>query len=932
MSGEEGNEATGVQYNGRHKSARELSFLKEEDLVKNVDFDSFLDQSMASDDNSNSILNYFNKCDNIDSPVRLETSENGLAGFASLKTKTFDNNFRDLHDLKRENELLTLSKRYLYSKLYTPKLEALQKLVEPGAYPGSRVPFGRDVNRNTHIHSSSTSKAQRKVLGRTTTHFTLDPNFMDTSTDTRTEDLEVSSDFVGDSTSMFKGNVASFEDSTLAPDLSESDTDRMSTKRPSVEFDAFSTLPEKRIHTSKISQAQKNTQNVITLMSNHVNVNGVKKKRVQIPQSAYKRAHTGGDESSNKIVLKLVDSEESPKSLAEKIECCLDNIVDSIELYGTEIVNPEIILESLEAIRPQSMDKEVFDLLCLKPIGMSGEEFSNLMSNYGGEEFINQLQNFNAVNTNAMGQVLDPEHEILKELNRLGRIHKKLINEHTYYTNVFARLKENFASQVEDLLQTTRQDLRLEGGYSYLQWGRIKNITSWKQGDPIIREKGFAQDMASKNKIKTLQRMEEAFGSNIKTCVDSPISHIPMEEGQYIYFIKSLQDVEEKEQEAFQLQVRRDRLQTIAEFTVAGPPYKPEDCLAWKCIGLSCNSIVWKMYNTAECRPIVYKFRALKESDSRTIETLKKMYNTAFEKIKGLKFKLSKRRQILFSSSVNIKGNMIIEEMPFVNYTPFFLFMEKSMQLNSNEKFAHTQVVVREIVRLVNQIKDLNFILPLKSSRVFVSSGKIVLSAGVPLSILGKEYIDLAGKIAQPTIASLLWGKHINWYLPPEANNNPAYTTDPTLISKAHTWMIGKIIYEATSPTTITRQELDISRIDTCENDVTREFLKICLNVNVDARPTIEELLSFPYMRRIKINYGTLVPTNVPKSRCAVEFMGDLETILLNKIRRTEKGVADYEQQEEVDIKFCDSDDDNLGSLNDIDKYAYYLNIANEIS
>lgn len=38
-----------------------------------------------------------------------------------------------------------------------------------------------------------------------------------------------------------------------------------------------------------------------------------------------------------------------------------------------------------------------------------------------------------------------------------------------------------------------------------------------------------------------------------------------------------------------------------------------------------------------------------------------------------------------------------------------------------------------------------------------------------------------------------------------------------------------------------------------------------------------------------------------------MEILGDIETIVLNKINRTEKGVADYEQNEKWDAMLCES-------------------------
>ncbi|XP_954506.1 LOW QUALITY PROTEIN: uncharacterized protein TA19460 [Theileria annulata] len=918
----------------------DLHILKDEESVDNISFPELSVESIASEELRNPVLNKITTCDTIDSPIRLDTSEQKPCGFSSLKTETFDNNFKDIHRLKRKHELLALSKRTLYSKLYTPKLEALQRLVEPGKYLINNHFDYQDKNLSTSSYTNYKGYLPNRLDLNNSESLTkaddIDPLYtFDSRSDTAfassnrntLSDLNSNFDFLDfekitkESREVSFGDAESFNKPQL--DSFQVETYTLNEHSPRSEYkDNYKSITKRQESVEKsdvLEKTKQQTPNILTLKSCDEYVNGRKKKRVQIPVNAYKStlSSDGSIDKSHKIVLKFVshDSEDfdyEPKNLLELIEERLESIANSTELYGDKIINPEFIIEQLESLRPPNMDRELFLLLCLKPIGMGYNEYFKIFSENDFAELLNQLYNFNLLNTNAMGYVLDAEYEILKEFNRLGRIHQKLINEDIIYSKILATMQENFMSQAEDLLKTTRQDLRLEVGYSHLRWGRIKNVLSWKPGDPILREKGFVQDMASTIKMKTLQRMEQAFGTQNAASAYSPSSQLPANEAHYIYYIKTLQSLEETEQEMLQLQVSRDRMQTLSEFSVIGPYHKPENSLPWKCIGLSCNSVVWKMYNTVECTPIVYKFRTLNDITPEEAKKLGHLYNSVLDKLKELKLKVPKKSQILFSNSVKVHKNCVVEQIQFIKHSPFSLLLEKSSQFNSSERLRQTQVVIREVIRMVNYMKDLKFILPLKSSRIYFNNGGVILSGG---SLLGTWGVSLLKKHSVQTIATLLWGKNIEWYfhfngslyLPPESEGDPSYTQDPLMVSKAHTWMIGKLLYESICLSTTNKNELDYSKIELCEHEDTKEFMKICLEQNPDNRPTIEALMALPYLKKVKLNYGTFVPMDVPKVRCAVEFLGDIETIVLNKMRKTEKGVADYEQYDEGEIKFVES-------------------------
>ncbi|KAK1442069.1 hypothetical protein BgAZ_400990 [Babesia gibsoni] len=797
-----------------------------------------------------------------------------FVSFAALKAKTFDNNFKDLEGLRRKTELLYLSERYLHSKLYTPKLEALQRLVEPGKYDnkeesnygdkqnklggGGLFPLPQNLgSQSTHLCDYSGSAAVTDEQGDT--KWAVHGNRQDTGV-------------------------------TLARSSS---------------FDGYTSKDPK--------------EKVITVLSSNEIVNGHNKKRISIPRAAYQPLDSG-NKATNKVVLKVVgtthvesphfDWNNDPVSWLCALENHIEKVINSMELCGPTIVNPDRVFSELESIKPSWMPPELFYLLCIKPVGMDPNEFLELVGEHDIDECSKVLHNFNLVNTNAMGYVLDAENDTIKELMKLNRVHKRLVNEEDIYTRILSKMTDNFNSQVEDLLQTTRQDLRLAAGDTYLQYGRIKNITTWQKGDPVIREKGFSHDKAAKDKMKTLQRMQEVFGEGSHVSLDASV-----DEAKYIYYMKLLQDMEDSERDELQQQLVRDRTQALAEYSLMEPPFKPDNCLVWKTIGVSCKSIIWKMYNTTDCIPVIYKMRLLNHVEPEEMELLKMGYERVVKTIKQMTLKLSDKRQIKFATGTDVKEDCVVERMDFIRDIPVSELIEKTNLMTQTERCSQAQVIIREIIKLLYQLQGIDFVLPLKSSRLYISSGGITLSAGVPQSLLGKDARDILQKHEYTTIASMLWGKKIDWYLPPEANGDVAFTRDPLYVSKAHTWMIGKILYEATCQTPITRLSLDTTQIELLEDCATQEFLTMCLDECTETRPTVEELLRHPYMKKHKLNYGTFGPIDVGKAQCAVEILGDIETIVLNKINRTEKGVADYEQNENWDALVGESSEEDLCPL-----------------
>ncbi|EDO06885.2 uncharacterized protein BBOV_IV005240 [Babesia bovis T2Bo] len=809
----------------------------------------------------------------------IEGNDDRPMGFASLKTKTFDNNFKDLEGLKRKEELLHFSENYLHSKLYTPKLEALQRLVEPGKYTGkTKHRIGSDTITSKYALSRSTS--------------------------IRKEDGEHAT------------SVSSGEGRALSVQSGKS-------YGAQLKFGEYSDLKQTSEESRSIGVNEKK-ENVVMLLSSSQVVNGVKKKKITIPKSAYQPLNDNETKGA-KVILKVVGNAkvEKEKELDRNdpitwmlsIENEIDNLVDTIELYGDNIVNPKAIVTQLEVLRPPWMPAEIFYLYCMKPIGMNPNEFMKLVESNNMLRCRDELQKFNVVNTNAMGYVLDAENETVEQLTKLNKVHKRLMNEYDIYTKIHTKMTENFNNQVEDLLKITRQDLRLAAGDTYLQYGSIKNITTWQKGDPVMREKGFSHDKASKDKMKTLQRMQEVFGEGTNVAYDTSA----VDEAKYIYYMKLLQDMEDSERDELQQQLARDRTQALAEYSVLEPAFKPQECLAWKALGVSCNSIIWKMYNTIECMPVIYKIKTLEGAGSELINILKEAYKQAFTKIKKVEQKYADNKNIKFANGFEITDHCLVERMGFFGDTPVSELLEKMPQMKSAERFSQAQVIVREIAKMVNKFKNIDFILPLKSSRIYFFAGGAKLSAGIPQSLLHKEARDALNKCVKVTIASLLWGKTLEWYLPPEANGDPAFTHDTNAVSKAHVWMIGKILYEATCQTPLSRAALDYNQIELCEDADTRQFLKICLCENVKDRPTVEDILKHPFMKRHKVMYGALGPIDVGKVQCAVEILGDIETIVLNKINRTEKGVADYEQNDNWDMVLGDSEDDDLWSPSRID-------------
>ncbi|GFE53730.1 kinase domain containing protein, putative [Babesia ovis] len=823
--------------------------------------------------------------DIVQSPRR-DTNADRLLGFASLKTKTFDNNFKDLEGLKRKKELLHLSENYLYSKLYTPKLEALQRLVEPGRYTDQaqhRFDTGSLSTATVHSRSPSTSKedkghASSSSSGRTT--------------------------------------LSAQAVTTYASQWNQREVERPSSLQNKHTGGELPSL-----------QARGERENLVTLVTSSEVVNGIKKKRITIPKAAYQPLRAT-ENKANKVRLGVVGNAKVEEELSEldgaeswlrTIENHIEKLTDSIELCGNTVTNPKEIIEQLEAMRPSWMPEDIFYLYCMKPIGMEPHEFLKCLDTQNIDEFREASQKFNIVNTNAMGYVLDAENETVEELTKLNKVHKRLVNEHDIYTKIHMKMTENFNNQVEDLLQITRQDLRLAAGDTYLQYGSIKNITTWKRGDPVIREKGFCHDKASKDKMKTLQRMQEVFGEGSNVAYDSST----VDEAKYIYYMKLLQDMEDSERDELQQQLARDRTQALAEYSVLEPAFKPDGCLAWKAVGVSCKSVIWKMYNTVECVPVIYKLKSLKGASAEVVAKLQKAYEQTFETLKQLEPQFSSNKHIKFANGFEITANCVAERMAFIRDTPVSELVEKMAQMKPAERYVQAQVIVREITKMVNQLQNIDFLLPLKSSRVYFFAGGAKLSAGIPQSVLSIEARQTLKQYENVTIASLLWGKNLEWYLPPEADGEPAFTRDPIAVSKAHVWMIGKILYEATCQTPLSRVALDYNKIELCDDADTREFLKLCLQENVSQRPTVEEIVRHPFMKRHKVNYGALGPVDVGKVQCAVEILGDIETIVLNKINRTEKGVADYEQNDNWDTVLGESDDEDLWPLGNKDAFKF---------
>ncbi|CDR95803.1 hypothetical protein, conserved [Babesia bigemina] len=861
---------------------------------------------MGGDMPDSNMLEQVNSCDPMQSPRRINPNADRLSGFASLRTKTFDNNFKDIEGLKRKSELMHLSEKSLYSKLFTPKLEALQRLVEPGRFTSKegRKPqedgFGerlaqkrsRDPPREDEGHSSSLSEQQ--TLAEEPAPI-IKPEFPLHTSRAPQRGLQI----------LHGGEDYDLDEEILQKPLR--------------------------------AEGEQQAEQVVTLVSNDEVVNGVKKKRITVPKAAYKPLEVD-EKSSNKIILRVVGDagtetdhprgDGDAEHWLDAIENHIEKLTDWVELRGNTLTDPRALFAQLEAVRPLWMPPEIFYLFCMKPVGMDPHEFLELIETHNIEECAERLHKFSVVNTNAMGYVIDAENETFKELSKLNKVHKRLANEEDIYSKILAKMMDNFNGQVEDLLQTTRQDLRLAAGDTYLQYGSIKNMTSWRMGDPIIREKGFAHDKASKDKMRTLQQMQEVFGeySNVS-------SETSVDEAKYIYYMKLLQDMEDSERDELREQLARDRTQALAEYSFIEPPFKPHDCLAWRVVGVSCKSVVWKMYNTVKCAPVVYKQRLTGALDANTVAALHNGFKQAFDDIQKYQTKYAYNKQVIFATGFEVRAECIVERMEFIRDVPVSDLFEKTTQMTPTERLAHAQVIVREVTKLVRQLQGIDFVLPLKSSRLYLSPAGARISVGLPFPLLPADTRNLLKKHEKRTIATLLWGKQIDWYLPPEARNDTGFTRDPAAVAKAHVWMIGKILYEVVCDTTISRSSLDYNKIELCEDADTRDFLKLCLQENILKRPSVDDLLKHPFMKRSKLNYGmlpstcsqletgSLGPVDVGKVQCAVEILGDIETIVLNKINRTEKGVADYEQNENWEAVLGESSGEDLCPLGN--KYAY---------
>ncbi|SJK85817.1 conserved Plasmodium protein, unknown function [Babesia microti strain RI] len=741
------------------------------------------------------------------SPYRVLPPDH-LTGFSNLKSETFDKNIKFFEGIGKYNELLSISEKYLDSIMLDPRIESLQRFVEPLC------------NITSGLHVKLSNQFDKPVFDSNTLRLIRNVSIDELSTDN------------------------TMKHPTPNSIIEESIESKRSLSKNSAPEQMY------RVSTQTTQYSCK--------------------KRITIPNDAY-------DGDSDKRIFLHVTNKESDEQLGtflsdnlEKVEINIDEFIKTCHLEDTKLISPMEFDAFLDHVKPQSLKTDLFNLWCIKPIGMQPSDYLEIL--LSDDDVYTRLLTYIKDEMNSMGHILDREKQVLSTLKHLSHVYDKFDKEEKLYFNILEKMKHNFYKQCTDVLQCTRQDLRLSIGHGYVQWGRIRNVIDWKPGDKIIREQGFAQELDERNRKKLRNSIRDIFG-------EEPINYRytnVLLEGQHMYYKKALNDSTDQEMEWKRLQLSRDRQQVLAEFSSIVPIYCPENCIPWKCVGVSKNNVIWKMFNTYECKPVIVKYRNLKPHP-------KCIYDSYLAKSKSVLKTLERKfrnvqRNVVFDIKCEINENKLIKITPYINDCTLSNIIENS-NFGSPDLIKKVKVIIYQLICVIANL-ELKFILPLKSSKIYFLSGRVILDVGIPPALLGNTLTNFLKEKTVTTIASELWDKPIEWYLPPEANGCVNFTNQTDKISKAHTYMIGKIFQES---------------IGNVEDLHIKSFLNTCLEPNPENRPTLKALKKFHIFKSIHTNYGLIAGLEVPKVKCAVEVFGDVATIVNNKIRKREKGVADYE-------------------------------------
>ncbi|CAD2106689.1 hypothetical protein YYG_00953 [Plasmodium vinckei petteri] len=265
------------------------------------------------------------------------------------------------------------------------------------------------------------------------------------------------------------------------------------------------------------------------------------------------------------------------------------------------------------------------------------------------------------------------------------------------------------------------------------------------------------------------------------------------------------------------------------------------------------------------------------KNDCRHIYNLKgieKEMNTTLEVLKNYVEK-NKIENIFFPISIEI-DNELVEKTKYINGTPLneFIYNEFLSGIDLKLRVFKLKCIMIKIIKMILKLLDLNILITLKCSRIFLKEDSLILNIGGPLGLLSKEALNFVLYNIDETIAIKTYSKNIFYYIPPEvkanlkqfnsgltahaniesigdniSNNfqpnintnycNAFYFQDQVKLQKAYSYMVGKI-FEETLIDTFTGDKFDYLNFD----EEIKDFLMCCLEKNVENREPLEKLLN----------------------------------------------------------------------------------------
>eukprot|EP00922_Rhytidocystis_sp_ex-Travisia-forbesii_P047188 GHVS01070306.1.p1 GENE.GHVS01070306.1~~GHVS01070306.1.p1 ORF type:complete len:298 (+),score=29.77 GHVS01070306.1:162-1055(+) len=206
--------------------------------------------------------------------------------------------------------------------------------------------------------------------------------------------------------------------------------------------------------------------------------------------------------------------------------------------------------------------------------------------------------------------------------------------------------------------------------------------------------------------------------------------------------------------------------------------------------------------------------------------------------------------KVVFAKHVSHQGGVLVEltdvMLPGLDLATY---LNQVGAMNGGDSLQDAAWITGELIEAIMRLGELRYILSVARRRCHSA-------------ILGKE-----------TIASALWSEDRNDYHPPEYFakkqgggggiqhcGTAASASSPSLVSKAHTWMIGQVVYRMTCAPD-TRETVEEPRLDLCVDENQRDFLKVCL-VQVADRLELRELKKHIFLHKHCGRMPTLIDQN----------------------------------------------------------------------